>query len=87
MLVMLASFWRREIQRSRQIERRRVGEVERLDADLELPLAGILNCLRDAHVELPQRRAGDLAARAAERAEVGLPDRGDRRGVANAAGL
>src|SRR5436309_2419585 len=63
-----------EVQRPRQVERRRVRDIECLGANLELPLPADLELLRDAEIQLPQRRSGHLAARAAERAEVGLSD-------------
>src|SRR4051812_18418453 len=64
-----------EIQRPREVERWRIRQVEGLGADLELPLAGDPELLGEAEVDPTQRRTGDLAAAAAERTEVGLPDR------------
>src|SRR6266545_2456983 len=70
-----------EIQRTRQIECRRVRNVEDLQAYLESVLSVDPQLPRDAHVELPQRRASDLTARTAEWAEIGLTDRGDGFGI------
>ena len=67
-----------EIQRAREVERRRIRQVEALGADLEPPGTCDHELLGDAEVELAQRRTRDLAAPAAERAEVVLPDRPDR---------
>src|SRR5437773_11358429 len=70
-----------KVQRPRLIERRGVRDIERLGANLELPLPADLELLREAEIQLPQRRSRYLAARAAQRAEVGLSDGTDRRGI------
>src|SRR5204862_1842207 len=70
-----------EIQRAGQVERRRVGHVEHFATDLEPALAPDPELFGDAQIQLSQRRPGHLAAFAAERAEVGLADRGDRRRI------
>ena len=48
---------------------------------LNCRLAADPHLTREAHVKLPQRRADHLTARATQRAEVGLPDRGNRLGI------
>src|SRR5204863_6189231 len=70
-----------EIQRSRQVECRGVGEVERLGTDLEPALAADSELLGDAEIQLPPRRPGHLAATAAQWAEVGLANRRHRRRI------
>src|SRR4029450_9388738 len=69
------------VQRSWQTERRRVGDVEDLEADLELALLLDAQLAREPEIQLPQRRTGHLSARTAERAEVGLSDSRDRRRI------
>ena len=70
-----------EVQRSRQVERRGIRNVERFGADFELPLSAHFELLRDAEIQLSQWRSGDVTARSAERAEIGVRLRVEQRWI------
>src|SRR5262249_1560711 len=70
-----------EVQRCGELEGRGVRQVEYLDPEFELLGIGDAELPRESHVDLPERRTGDLGPRSAKRAEVGLPDRRHRRRI------